>query len=140
MNPRSSIRAVSLGLTVLTLVWLTALALAETDGAPVDYESEIQPIFNVHCYSCHLRGAEPGGLALEPGVSYDELVNVPSEQSELLRVAPGDPEASYLLHKLRGTQVEVGGSGNAMPQGGGTLSDEAIALIEAWITSLPPAE
>lgn len=142
MRSKGFSSAVKVLFTALVLTPLVAvpLAVAETDEAAIDYEAHVQPLFNVHCYACHLRGAEPGGLALEPGVSLGELVNVPSEQSDLLRVAPGDPEASYLVHKLRGTQLEVGGSGAPMPLGGSSLGEEAIARIEQWIAGLPPVE
>jgi hypothetical protein len=61
------------------------------------------------------------------------LVGVPSVQvPSLMRVAPGDAESSYLLHKLRGTHVSVGGSGNAMPPYL-VLADTELAQFSAWI-------
>jgi cytochrome c553 len=105
-------------------------------GAPaVDYAGEIQPIWDAAC-TCHLQG--PSGtmtattLTLNADVSHAELVGTPATQADLPRVAPGDPEGSYLWHKLQGTHREVGGSGTPMPQIG-TLSEEELASIEAWI-------
>lgn len=105
-------------------------------GAPaVDYAGEIQPIWDAAC-TCHLQG--PSGtmtattLTLNADVSYAELVGTPATQADLARVAPSDLQGSYLWHKLQGTHREVGGSGTAMPQIG-TLSDEELASIEAWI-------
>lgn len=105
-------------------------------GAPaVDYAGEIQPIWDAAC-TCHLQG--PSGtmtattLTLNADVSHAELVGTPATQADLPRVAPSDPEGSYLWRKLQGTHREVGGSGTAMPQIG-MLSDEELASIEAWI-------
>lgn len=113
--------------------------LANAGGATtVSFEQDIQPVFNQSCYTCHVTGAEPAGLALDPGRAYEELVGVESTQSPLLLVEPGEPENSYLLHKLRGTHLDVGGQGTQMPQGAGSLADEVIELIAQWIEEGAP--
>ena len=63
--------------------------------------------------------------------SYAMLVNAPSvEAPTLLRVAPGNPDASYLIQKIEGTAA-VGGR---MPLNGPPLPAETIAVIRQWIT------
>jgi hypothetical protein len=58
------------------------------------------------------------------------LVNAPStEVPALMRVAPGNPDASYLIQKLEGT-APVGGR---MPLGGSPLPAETIAVVRQWI-------
>jgi hypothetical protein len=52
-------------------------------------------------------------------------------------VEPGAPDDRYLLAKLRGEQLAVGGSGSSMPLGG-TLDSSEIAKVEAWIASGAP--
>ena len=122
----------------------TGAADAESTGAAgesssggtvvVDYETDIQPIWN-NC-TCHQIG--PSGmmeaevLTLNQGMSYGQLVGTPSEQAPLSRIAAGDLEGSYLWHKLQGTHLDVGGMGDPMPQVG-MLSAEDEAAIEAWI-------
>jgi mono/diheme cytochrome c family protein len=103
----------------------------------VDFEHDIQPIFDEHCAVCHQTGSENAGLNLESGNSRSSLINVRSTESALARVAPGDPAHSYLLHKIKGTQIQAGGSGVQMPLGGPPLSPEEIQLIENWIESKP---
>lgn len=110
----------------------------ETGPGVVDYASDVQPIWNGNC-TCHLQG--PSGtmtatvLTLNPDASYDELVGVPSEQvPEMDRVTGGDPDQSYLWHKLQNTHLEVGGMGTSMPQGL-QLGAEDLAVIEAWIAA-----
>jgi hypothetical protein len=87
------------------------------------------------CINCHapIGGrAAPAGLNLTSGNSYAALVGVSSvEQPGVLRVAPGDPENSYLIHKLEGRPGIVG---VRMPRGTGPfLTDGQILVIKRWI-------
>jgi hypothetical protein len=47
-----------------------------------------------------------------------------------MRVAPGDPENSYIYHKLEGAPGIVGGR---MPLNGTPLTEGQIRVIERWI-------
>ena len=49
------------------------------------------------------------------------------------RIEPGDPDNSYLVHKIQGTQASVGGTGERMPLGRPALTQEQIDIIRAWI-------
>ena len=109
-----------------------------TGTAAVSLKNDIQSIFNTSCVVCHQGGSAPGGLSLEPGAAYKNLVNAKSTESALMRVAPGAPDKSYLVNKLRGTQVQAGGSGGQMPFGASPLPDSQIMLIERWITAGAP--
>ena len=87
------------------------------------------------CINCHapIGGrAALAGLNLTSGNSYAALVGVSSvEQPGVLRVAPGDPENSYLIHKLEGRPGIVG---VRMPRGTGPfLTDGQILVIKRWI-------
>lgn len=85
------------------------------------------------CVSCHTnQGRNPtGGLNLF-GAPYDALVNVPSRgRPDLKLVVPGDPDASYLIHKLDGRPGIVGAR---MPRAGPPyLSAGQILVIRRWI-------
>jgi hypothetical protein len=85
------------------------------------------------CTFCH-NPASPrfreSGLNLRADVAYDQLVGVRSRQRSMLRVAPGDPENSYLLHKLEGRS---GIFGDRMPETPPYLTDGQIAIIRRWI-------
>jgi mono/diheme cytochrome c family protein len=109
-----------------------------TGVAGISLRNDIQPVFNTNCVVCHQGAAPPGGLSLEPGAAYKNLVNAPSTEGALKLVAPGAPEQSYLLNKLRGTQLQVGGSGAQMPYGASPLPDSQISLIQQWITAGAP--
>lgn len=81
--------------------------------------------------SCH--GSTPaGGLDLLPGESHKELVGVASsEKPELMRVVAGDPDASYLMMKMKGDPSIVS---DEMPPGAPLPADK-IALVEDWIAA-----
>ena len=90
-------------------------------------------IFSQRCTSCHNGSARflPFVQNLTEGNSYASLVGVPSiEQPALMRVAPGDPENSYLVHKLEG---RAGITGARMPFTGTPLTDGQILVIKRWI-------
>lgn len=84
------------------------------------------------CISCHnANGARfTANLSLVQGVSYQSLVGVPSTaKAGAVRVVPGDPDASYLLKKVLGTDIV----GERMPRLGPYLSAGQIRIIRRWI-------
>jgi hypothetical protein len=68
-------------------------------------------------------------------VAYANIVCVAAnERPGMMRVRPFEPDSSYLVHKIAGTQGTVGGSGERMPLGGTPLTAAQVSLIRAWIT------
>jgi hypothetical protein len=88
----------------------------------------------VACITCHTNVGRtpPVGLNLLHGVAYANLVGTPSTQrAGLLRVAPGDPENSYIVHKLEGRSGIVG---LRMPRNDGPfLTDGQMDILKRWI-------
>ncbi len=79
---------------------------------------------------CHSGAAAQQGLRLEPGFSGPLLINIPSGQNAMLiRVIPGNPDGSFLIHKLEGTQTV----GARMPDGGPFLQQVTIDVVRQWI-------
>lgn len=67
-------------------------------------------------------------------LGYDALVGVPSMQLPTMdRVEPFDPQLSYLVHKLAGTHLDVGGEGVQMPNMENPLDAEMVAIVKGWI-------
>lgn len=124
--------------TLVLVLLLSAMGVSADE--PVSYRGQIQLIFNAQCVYCHVTGAENGGLNLARSASHAALVGTPSTESPLARVKAGEPEASYLWHKLNGTHVGVGGSGNAMPMSDPPrlLEPAQRALFKAWIEAGAP--
>ena len=84
------------------------------------------------CTNCHNAiGSRFNGLDLTAAVSYNNLVNVPSRfKAGAVRVIPGDPENSYLIHKLEGRSTIAG---VRMPLNGPYLEAGQILVIRRWI-------
>ncbi len=116
---------------------LLVLAACESSPPEPGFGQLIVPILNRHCVMCHMEGGAQGELSLHPQ-PYAALVGRASTQSDLLLVAPGDVEASYLYHKLVGSQLRVGGEGASMPYQRELLTAADIATIRQWIESGAP--
>jgi hypothetical protein len=119
-----------------------------TDGTPPNCEVEptIESLetnyFATSCAlagSCH-KGPNPGGvLILDAGTAHANLVGVESMLAPGKQlVVPGDPDASFLVHKVEGTMAE--GEGTIMPQGAPSPIDPEcrIAALRAWIAAGAP--
>src|SRR5262245_24626966 len=83
-------------------------------GLPVAFDptfTNIQKnVFSAICIECHVGAAAPEGLRLDDQNAYANLVHVQSvEQPDLFRVNPGNPDASYIIHKLEGGPNITGG-------------------------------
>jgi len=107
-------------------------------GGPVtaDFQSIQDNVFTPICSQCHIGASAPQGLQLDAAHSYNLLVGVPSnEQPDLLRVKPGDPDDSYMVHKIEGLPGITGGQ---MPLGETPLPQATIDAIRQWITNGAP--
>lgn len=89
------------------------------------------------CTNCHNAvGSRFNGLDLTAAVSYNNLVNVASRfKAGAVRVIPGDPENSYLIHKLEGRSTIAG---VRMPLNGPYLEAGQILVIRRWIETGAP--
>ncbi|MBH30984.1 MAG: hypothetical protein CMG71_03215 [Candidatus Marinimicrobia bacterium] len=96
---------------------LRILIIISLSYGQVDYSSQVQPIFNQDCTSCH---GGSGGLTLN---SYEELMK--GGNSGAVIVA-GNATSSLLVQRLDGSVTPK------MPQGG-SLPDSTIDLIKQWI-------
>ena len=89
----------------------------------------------VACVNCHTNVGRnpPNGLNLTEGNAYNSLVNVASPvKAGAIRVIPGDPENSYLIHKLEGRSTIAG---LRMPRTSGPfLTDGQITVLKRWIS------
>ena len=114
---------------VLFIPLFITVIIAQT----VDYDTQIQPLWNANCTSCHVYG-HSSGLNLTSGQSYNNLVDVASSGNGYggaLRVASGDPENSVLYDKI----TNGGTYGGQMPPNG-LMSSANRILVQTWITEL----
>lgn len=91
--------------------------------AQVDYDTQIQTIFNASCTSCH--GAN-GGVNLS---SFEQLMNSVGNAYGDRVVVPFEPDSSGLVDKIEPNPM----FGSRMPQGG-MLNQSDIDLIRQWVS------
>ena len=119
----------------------TAHAGGEARGqvqAPPTLATLQSNIFTPKCSGCHsgVGASLPGVQNLTDGNTYTSIVGVTSlEQSSLKRIQPGDPDNSYLVHKVEGGPSITGVQ---MPAAGGLLTQTQIGWIVAWVTAGAP--
>lgn len=102
-------------------------------GGPLapNFDSIQANVFEPLCEFCHAGANAPAGLRLDAANSYALLVGIASiEQPNIQRVAPGDPNNSYLIQKLEGTAAV----GQRMPAGLPAVPQADINVIRQWIT------
>lgn len=111
------------------------------EGGPPTLSGDVQPILDRNCAfsGCHaptIVEPEAKPMNLAEGSARASTVNVAALQLPSMdRIEPGQPDRSYLVHKIQGTHLSVGGSGAAMPQEGDLppLSPGEIETIRDWI-------
>ena len=125
-------RVISITLTVwpiwyvravmISLAFLIGVGLArQAQGANIGY-TEIEPILKSRCTVCHSGDSPPVGLHL------DSLAGVLKGSMRGAIVKAGKPQDSELIRRLKGAAQP------RMPMTGPPyLTDEQIALFEAWI-------
>ena len=115
----------------------TSTSTTTTTLPPVSFSRDVAPVLAASCALplCHVGPRPRADLDLSAGVAYDGLANVPSGECALERVAPGVPEASYLIAKLRGEGPCF--VGVRMPPRG-PLPPGDLDRIAAWIAQGAP--
>ena len=89
----------------------------------VDYSTQIKPILNKHCISCHGGVKKNGGFS----VLFEEEALALTESGHPA-IIPGDPENSELIKRLTESDPEL-----RMPYEKAPLSKEEIELLKSWI-------
>ncbi|MBL8814681.1 MAG: DUF1549 domain-containing protein [Planctomyces sp.] len=99
-----------------------ASMLPAATADPVDFVSDVQPIFRKHCYECHSGDQEDGGLNL--GIRQRALQGGHNGPAFVV----GDSSQSRMVHLAAGIDQSL-----VMPPESEGLSDAEIGIIRAWI-------
>ena len=104
-----------------------------TGGLQPTLPSLQEHVFGAICINCHVPGGAGDFMFLDTEEhTYQSLVDMPSlENPALDRVEPGDPEASYVVHKIEG-RADIAGDPMPPPPES-RLTPEQIAAIREWI-------
>jgi len=132
------------GKTIERLTFLCQPARnAGGSGGSATFATIQKKVFDATCATptCHGAAAAAGGLNLAAGAAYGNLVGVAAANpaaaaAGALRVAPGDPDHSFLLRKLLGQIAPAEGS--RMPLVGTPPSAANLDLIRRWIAAGAP--
>lgn len=105
-----------------TLCCLSIVAVKAHCGlqSPVDFGSQIAPVFAQHCVRCHSPNDRGGDISF--ATATDLIAN------ELL--VPGDPDGSHLIEVIS----SLDGTPPQMPKEGAALDAKEIQLIRRWIS------
>lgn len=116
---------------------------AQWDDPDADIEARARAYLDVNCGHCHRPGgaASTSGLLLHAqesdrvrlGACKIPIATGRGSGDASFDIVPGAPDQSILLHRMLSTEADV-----AMPELGRSLvHTEGVALIRAWIDSLP---
>jgi hypothetical protein len=124
----------ALGLGVILAACGTQKSPTEPNDGPDPTATFARVQAEVFTPSCALSGCHSGaspkvGQDLSAGRAYAQIVNVRAVESTRLRIAPGDPDASYLISKVRGDATITG---SRMPLGG-ALPPQRVQLLVDWV-------
>ncbi|MBC8399876.1 MAG: T9SS type A sorting domain-containing protein [Candidatus Marinimicrobia bacterium] len=108
----------------LKIIISVFIVLTSISYSQVDFQTQIQPIFNNNCTGCHGTNS---GVTL---TSYSTTMNSTGNQYGTLIVNPFNAVASPLYDKVRLDKTPDHGS--RMPQGGALIQDQ-VDLIKNWI-------
>src|SRR5579871_2605849 len=110
-------------LTILFFVIVIAVYFFTTSSKPVDFNSQVKPIFNKKCITCH------GGVRRKAGFSLlfraDALAKNESGKAAII---PGDPDHSEMIKRLTLKDPE-----ERMPYKHEPLSKDEIDILKKWI-------
>jgi hypothetical protein len=108
---------VLLAVAVVSYAWVF-------DAHPVDYNTQVRPILNKKCITCHGGVRRKGGFSL---LFRDDAVA--ATESGKPAIVPGDPNHSEFMRRLKTHSLE-----DRMPYHDKPLSEEEIDLLGKWIS------
>lgn len=118
------------------------MACSEELPDSFDLESATELVFARSCAfdSCHGPVGPKEGLSLHDEAAVVAAIGTPSKQRpELALIEPGNPDASYIVLKLRGEDIAMFESSGARPSEAmppeAPLCAGKVELIEEWIAA-----
>ncbi|MGB7347090.1 MAG: PSD1 and planctomycete cytochrome C domain-containing protein [Pirellulaceae bacterium] len=99
------------------------LATCTASAADVDFENDVAPILEEHCWHCHSEDEAESGLRLDLRPKM-----LRGGDSGLPAVVPGKPEKSYLMEVINHVDEDM-----AMPPDEDKIPAEQIEILTRWI-------
>src|SRR5580765_5088352 len=95
---------------------------------PIDFTSQVKPIINKNCITCHGGVRQKGGFSL---LFREEALA--KTKSGKFAIIPGDPDHSEMIRRITHTDPE-----ERMPYQHGPLTKEEIDLLRRWVREGAP--
>lgn len=103
-------------------------------GSGVSWDGRISKILEFNCGGCHSGTTPAADLNLKDGDVHARLLLASDQRPEFKLVEPGQPDMSYLLHKLEADPSIIG---QPMPldplEGARRLTPQELSDMRAWI-------
>ena len=110
-------------LIIAALIAGVSIFLYTTHNQTIDYNTQVKPIFNKNCITCH------GGVRRKAGFSLlfrsEALANTESGKPAII---PGDPEHSEMIRRLTLKDPE-----ERMPYKHEPLTENEIDVLRKWV-------
>src|SRR6185436_17638290 len=111
-------------LLVISVLVIAILILRLTiSHKPVDFTTQVKPILNKNCISCHGGVRQKGGFSL---LFREEALA--KTKSGKYGIVPGDPEHSEMIRRITLNDPE-----DRMPYKHDPLSKQEISTLKRWI-------
>ena len=110
-------------ISAIFLIAIILFLFKDLNNVKIDFNTEIRPILNTKCISCHGGVKESSGFSL---FSREDALKIP--RSGLAAIIPGDPEGSELIKRLLNKDPE-----ERMPYHAEPLSTDEIDKLKTWI-------
>jgi mono/diheme cytochrome c family protein/cytochrome c553 len=113
----------SMGAAAIVAFAVDVSKLPPAAARPVDFTTDIRPIFEKSCQSCHGVEKQKGDFRLD-----SKTAALKGGENYSPAIKPGDSAASPLIHLVAGLVPD-----SKMPTKGDPLTTEQIGLLRAWI-------
>lgn len=119
-DPKVDIQTIAVG--VRPAASMTPMVTQATGKETISFSKDIAPVLAQSCTGCHGANRPRENFSV---LTFENLLKGGDRGAP---IAPGKPDMSLLLKKLKGTA-----DGQRMPMGMAPLSDDIIAKFEKWI-------
>jgi len=99
------------------------ISLPGIAASPPDFDRDVRPILEQHCFDCHGSDKQKGGLRLDL-----KAIVLRGGDSGVPAVVPGNGVGSHLLKVVTSSDPEL-----AMPPKGDRLKPAEVATLQKWV-------
>src|SRR4028118_1868557 len=118
-----NIKTKKAGLITTALIVFVSLFLISLRPSAIDFNTQVKPIINKNCITCHGGVRRNGGFSLL--FRSEALANTESGKPAII---PGDPKGSEMIRRLKLKDPE-----ERMPYKHAPLKEKEIEILSDWV-------